>query len=70
MSLDRPGVASFTTHAFSNLDGQASGSDMGHEVTIFADRYLAMTPELVATGEILPVDYSPLGKRRSAVCLA
>jgi aldose 1-epimerase len=64
VALDKPSVASFTTHAFFNLDGQTSGSALGHEVTICADRYLGMTPELVATGEVLPVDGLPLDLRQ------
>ena len=56
---DKPTVASFTSHAFFNLNGEASGSAAGHKVMICADRCLAMTPELVATGEILSVTGTP-----------
>lgn len=55
VALDKPTVASFTTHAFFNLNGAASGSILNHEVMIAADRYFGMTPELIATGELLPV---------------
>lgn len=54
-ALSQPTVASFTTHAFFNLDGHRSGSVRDHTVMICADRYLAMSSDLVATGEILPV---------------
>ena len=54
-ALDKPTVASFTTHAFFNLNGHASGSVLGHEVTVFADQQFGMTDDLVATGELLPV---------------
>ena len=54
-ALDKPTVASFTTHAFFNLNSHASGSVLGHEVTIFADQHFAMTDDLVATGELLAV---------------
>lgn len=67
VALDKPSVASFTTHAFFNLNGHASGSALGHEVMICADRYLGMTPELVATGEVLPVNRSPLDLRQPTV---
>ena len=53
--LDKPTVASFTTHAFFNLNGHASGSVLGHEVTVFADKHFGMTDDLVATGELLTV---------------
>ena len=65
MTLDKPSVASFTTHAFFNLNGESSGSALGHEVMICADRYFAMTAELIATGEILPVDHTPFDFRQA-----
>jgi aldose 1-epimerase len=49
-------VASFTTHAFFNLEGEASRDVLGHEVTIPAPQYFRMTPQLIATGEVLPVE--------------
>lgn len=55
MALDKPTVASFTTHAFFNLNGHASGTVLDHEVTVFADRQFGMSDDLVATGELLPV---------------
>jgi aldose 1-epimerase len=53
VALDQPTVASFTSHAFFNLNGESSGSALDHAVTIFADRYFGMSPDLVATGELL-----------------
>lgn len=67
VALDKPTVASFTPHAFFNLNGESSGSALNHEVMIFADRYLAMTPEVIATGEILPVDNTLFDLRRLTV---
>jgi len=52
VAIDKPTVASFTTHAFFNLNGESSGSALRHEVTICADRYFAMTADLVATGDL------------------
>lgn len=67
VALDRPTVASFTTHAFFNLDGEASGSALGHEVMIRADRYFAMDAELIVTGELLPVENTPFDFRQPMV---
>lgn len=64
IALDAPTVANFTTHAFFNLEGLESRSALAHEVTIFASRYFAMTPELIATGQLLPVDGTPFDLRR------
>ncbi|MFC5522477.1 aldose epimerase family protein [Polaromonas jejuensis] len=67
LALDKPTVASFTTHAFFNLNGEAGGSALGHEVMICADRHFAMNAELVATGEILPVEQTLFDFRRPTV---
>ena len=68
VALDKPTVASFTTHAFFNLNGESSGSALNHEVTIFADQYFGMRADLIATGELLPVD-NTLFDLRQAVLL-
>ena len=67
-ALDQATVASFTTHAFFNLNGDSSGSALNHEVTIFADQYFGMQPDLIATGKLLPVD-NTLFDLRQAVLL-
>jgi aldose 1-epimerase len=67
VALDQPTVASFTSHAFFNLNGESSGSALDHEVTIFSDRYFATTPDLVATGALLPVGQTPFDFRQPAV---
>ena len=55
-ALDQATVASFTTHAFFNLNGESSGSALNHKLMICADQYFEMTPELIATGAMLPVN--------------
>lgn len=64
VALDKPTVASFTTHAFFNLNGAASGSILNHEVMIAAERYFGMTPELIATGALLPVENTAFDLRQ------
>lgn len=56
MAFNKPTVASFTTRAFFNLDGESSSSVLNHEVMICADRYFALNEDLVATGHLMPVD--------------
>jgi aldose 1-epimerase len=67
VALDAPTVANFTTHAFFNLEGASSTSALGHEVMICASRYFGMTPELIATGKLLPVEGTPFDLRRPVV---
>ncbi len=67
LALDKPTVASFTTHAFFNLDGASSGSVLGHRVLIPSSQYLRCTEDLVATGDVLPVEGTPFDLRQAAV---
>lgn len=63
VALDEPTVASFTSHAFFNLNGETSGSALDHRVTVMADHWFGMSPELVATGDVLPVQGTPMDLR-------
>ena len=67
-ALDQPTVASFTTHAFFNLNGESADGPQrdvrSHEVMIAADRYFAATTDLVATGELLDVAGTPFDFRQ------
>ncbi|MES1979080.1 MAG: aldose epimerase family protein [Pseudomonadota bacterium] len=58
-ALDKPTVASFTTHTFFNLNGESADGPQrdvrSHEVMIAAEQYFATTGDLVATGELLDV---------------
>ena len=65
MAHDKPAVGNFTTHGFFNLDGHASGSVLGHEVTIYASRLVGMTSELIATGLLLEVTGTPFDFRQA-----
>ena len=58
-ALDKPTVASFTSHAFFNLNGHASGSVMGHDIIVYADQFFTMRDDMVATGELLAVGARP-----------
>ncbi len=66
-ALDQPTVANFTTHAFFNLDGAASGSILGHAVQIASSHFLECTEALIATGEVLSVEGTPFDLREPTV---
>ncbi len=71
MALDKPTVASFTTHAFFNLNGEAAEDAerdvRSHEISIQASQYFGMSDELVATGRILPVAGTPFDFREASL---
>jgi len=55
---DKPTVLNLTNHAYFNLAG--SGDVLGHEVWVGADRYTPADTERIPTGEIAPVNGTPL----------
>ena len=61
---DKPTLCSLTNHAYFNLNGHADGEVLGHTVQIRADCYTPSDAGAIPTGEILPVDGTPMDLRR------
>jgi aldose 1-epimerase len=55
-----PTVLNIVHHTYWNLSGDPSTSINDHEMTLYADRYLATNAGMIPTGELAPVAGTPL----------
>jgi aldose 1-epimerase len=62
-TADAPTPCNLTNHSYWNLAGEASGDVLAHVVTLHCDSYLPVDSELIPTGEIAPVDGTPMDFR-------
>lgn len=60
MVSDQDTIANMTNHSYFNLSGHDSGSVLDQYVTIYADAVTASDSQLIPTGEIRPVQGTPL----------
>ena len=59
---DKPTIVNMTNHSYFNLDGDA-GSNAEHLLTIDADYYTPVDRTFMTTGEIVPVEDTPMDFR-------
>lgn len=64
-TTDKDTVVNFTNHSYFNLAGNASGSVEHQLLLINADRYTPTGPDQIPTGEIAPVEGTPLDFRQT-----
>ncbi|MDR0729346.1 MAG: galactose mutarotase [Prevotellaceae bacterium] len=57
---DADTIINLTNHTYFNLNGENSGSILDHLLQIYATHWLPATEELITTGEIAPVDHTPM----------
>jgi aldose 1-epimerase len=63
-TTDKDTVINFTNHSYFNLAGNGSGSVVDQLLLVNADRYTPSGPDLIPTGEIAPVEGTPLDFRQ------
>ena len=64
-ACDKDTVCNLTNHTYFNLSGHDSGSVEGQYIRLNASRYTPTVPGSIPTGEIAPVDGTPMDLRRT-----
>lgn len=62
---DRDTVCNLSNHSYFNLSGHGSGSVEGQYIRLNASQYTPTVPGSIPTGEVAPVDGTPMDLRRA-----
>jgi aldose 1-epimerase len=59
-TTDAPTILNLTNHCYWNLTGNPENTILDHELLLYADQYLLVTPEVIPTGKIVSVKGTPM----------
>jgi aldose 1-epimerase len=63
-TTDKKTIVNLTHHSYFNLTGNVKRDILDHEVTIYADHFIPVTPLLIPTGELKNVSETPFDFRK------